>query len=161
MGFDDAPLGLTDLMGALNKMTRWAVDAEQLLVMGLASLTGWDSAATGLIDDADGRAFSSPHIAPLLIDLTNRHITANPMDDRLESFQEIFRLELREETLFRVQAYVEEQLQDRVSQSIQEVAEASRSQYDVVAEVFRRLEATGDYRVDRFRDVGMVVSPAS
>jgi hypothetical protein len=157
-GFDTAPINRSGLLDVLERWTAKAQETHALYIMGLASPTGWEPPAAQLIAGTDAAPFSSPHLAPLLIDCKSNQVIANPIDGRLDFYRDFYRFELLGEGRARIQLYIREQLQQRVSQSVQEVAEATDSANDLVLEAFQSLEATGAYKLDRISGVGLVIT---
>lgn len=147
----------------LNPILERAADAGRssgaLYVLAIASPTGFDPAALEVVTGAQAtRGFHSTHLAPCLVDLSSNSLAYNLADGRIAPLQDLFAGELPEETVQRVAQQVRQALLTRQSQSVAEVAAATRAPLPAVQQAFAQLEAEGPYVVQRLKGLGQVIS---
>lgn len=158
-GVDMVPASLGELTGILERAVELGRGRDTVYLLGIASPVGWAPAAEEAIAGSPStRGFSSPHLAVCLVDLSSNALTFNPGDLRITNFLGLFSGELEEEAIRRVAHYIRQALLTRQSQSVAEVAEATKAASQVVHRVFALLEAEGPYVVERLKGLGQVIS---
>jgi len=150
---------LEELTRILERAAARGQSRSSLYVLAFASSAGFEPAAQGAIAGSPStRAYSSPHLAPCLVNLSSNALTFNPSDRRVTPFLDLFAGELKEEAIQRVARYVRQALLIRQSQSLSEVAAATNAPAQVVQRAFTLLEAEGPYIVERLKGLGRVIS---
>jgi len=156
--FDTSPASHAELVWLLERAISSAKNEGTLFIVGFASPTGWTPEACEVVSgEGTGRGFSSLYISPCLIDLRNDRLIANPSDNRLRLFIDVFQGKLDGEVVVRVMDFVQSKLISRDSQTLQEVASATGSDAELVKEAFIRLEQTGDYILSQLDDMGLTI----
>lgn len=153
------PATVKELTPILERAADTGQSVGALYVLAIASPAGFNPAAAAAIAGSPStRAFSSPHLAPCLVDLSSNTLTFDPADPRVSQFLDIFSGELEEEAVRRVAQYIRQALLTRQSQSIAEVAAATKAPSQVVQRAFALLEAEGPYLVEQLKGLGRVIS---
>jgi hypothetical protein len=153
------PVTMKELTPILERAADTGQSCGALFVLAIASPAGFDPAAHEAITGSPSmRAYSSPHLAPCLVDLSNNALTFNPADGRITQFLDLFAGELEEEAIQRVTEYVRQALLTRQSQSEAEVVSATKAPVPVVQRAFALLEAEGPYLVEQLKGLGRVIS---
>ncbi len=157
-GFDTRPANHAELVWLLERAISSAKNHGAILIVGFASPTGWTPEACEIVSGmGTGRGFSSVYISSCLIDLRDDRLIANPLDNRLRLFIDIFHGDLDEEIIVRVMDFVQSKLLSRDSQTLQEVVDATGADAKLVKKAFVRLEQTGAYVLSHLDDVGLTI----
>lgn len=157
-GFDTKPASHAELVWLLEQTISVAKNQGALYIVGFASPTGWESGAREVITGEGAvKGFSSIYISPCLIDLTNNSLVANPSDNRLKPFINIFSGDMNDEVIERIISFVEDKLLSRDSQTLKEVVEATGVDATLVKEAFIRLRKRGTYTFSQLDDLGLTI----
>jgi hypothetical protein len=158
-GVQVQPVTVKELTPILERAADTSQSTGSLYVLAIAAPAGFDQTAREAIAGSPPtRPFSSPHLAPCLVDLASNTFTFNPDDRRITQFLDLFAGELEEEAIRRVAQHVRQALLTRQSQSVDEVAAATRASLPVVERAFALVEAEGPYVVQRLKGLGQVIS---
>lgn len=153
------PVTVKELTPILERAADSGRSGGALYVLAIASPAGFELAAQEAITATPStRSFHSPLLAPCLVDLSSNALTYNPADRRITRFLDLFAGELEEEAIQRVAQYVRQALLTRQSQSVAEVAAATKAPLPAVHQAFTLLEAEGPYVVQRLKGLGPVIS---
>ena len=107
-GFDTRPANLEEVIQALQQATQQAETEDIVVVLGLASTTGWDTAAIRYLGaNQQGASFSHRRVLPYLVDLYSNRLLYNQFDERLKPFLDLYSLKLAGEEIARVTPHTE------------------------------------------------------
>jgi len=160
-GFDTHPVSLPELVSLITEYVHRAEKEACPYVLGLASPTGWDEAAQAYIkDNSSGHSFRHRLLMPVLIDLAQDRVVHNELDARLEPFLPLFLPKLLDEEVRGIGDFVKGSLIGRDSLSVDEIAESLMVGPETVLKAFQSLAKRGEYRLDEFSDIGVVISRA-
>jgi len=90
-GFDTRPASLEEVTQALKQASEQAETEDIVVVLGMASTTGWDTAAIRYLGaNLQGASFSHRRVLPCLVDLHSNRLLYNRLDERLKPFLDLF-----------------------------------------------------------------------
>lgn len=107
-GFDTRPASLEEVVQALKQASEQAEIEDMVVVLGMASTTGWDTAAIRYLGaNQQGASFSHRRVLPCLVDLHSNQLLYNQFDERLKPFLDLYLLKPAGEEVARVASYPE------------------------------------------------------
>ena len=146
--YNSNPIDLMQLITYLQKSQEAAEKTGSLLVLGLASTSGWNHASAEYIaGDQTGRTYRHRLLLPLLLDLPANKSHYNDADERLQDFISLYEFTTEHETLRYVERCVETKITAgrRSGLTVKEIAKDLSVDASLVQEVFRKLGETEKY----------------
>ena len=155
-GFDVQPLGQDDLTPWLARLSAQAEKEQTALMVTLASTSGWDSSARRIIqgqpEGKPGSAFLHRLVQVYLFDLETRDLVYNVQDERASRYAELFMQLSNEEISAEAARQIEHEMLLQDSLSLNDAALSLPYTRDQLWMAFRRLAATGRFRLEEFPD---------
>ena len=108
---DDKTISLADILEYLDKSIDAARQGKVLHVIGIASPTGFDKKVKEYIASDDFRKnFTDYYLSVCLIDLLSGELIYNKLDNRINSYIDIFEPELETEKIFKAKDIIKREL---------------------------------------------------
>jgi hypothetical protein len=158
-GWDDTPQRLEDFLPIYEECRSLASVLDCFLVVGLGSPTGWDPEVIRTLEGTKG-AYSPHHekVAVLLTDLETGNVSFQRNHSLAQAYALFFAPKVLEERSEEIQRFVKSRLNEVDSLSVSQVALEMGFPPHEIIEGFRRLEASGGYKVYNIESIGLVIS---